>query len=59
MAELVIVEHDTVLAVSVVVVIVDPDSVDPVKPVVRSVVVDKLDTVIREDTVVILPVSVE
>jgi hypothetical protein len=53
------VEHVTVLAVSVVVVIVDPVSVDPVKPVVRSIAVDRLDIVIREDTVVILPVSVE
>ena len=59
MAELVIVEHDTVLAVSVVVVIVDPDSVDPVKPVVRRIAVERLDIVIREDTVVILPVNVE
>jgi hypothetical protein len=59
MAELVIVEHATLLAVIVVTVIAEPVNVDPTNPVVRSVAVDRLDTAIREDTAVVFPVSVE
>jgi hypothetical protein len=59
MAELVMVEHATVLVLIALLVTIEPDNVDPMNPVVRSIVVDRLDIVIAEDIMAVLPVSVE
>jgi len=59
MAELVMVEHATVLLLIVVALMIEPDNVDPVNPVVRSIAVDRLDIVIAEDITPVLPISVE